>query len=1276
MKVVTTFHAPSSVVSSVKCRLGSRDIEHLAVAKHSRVDVYSLQPNGLQHECGIDLFGKVKCVRAIPIQGTERSKLAVMFAHPDPEVLFFSYEESITGQKQLVVNRTVVLQERGTRPAEFYNDLLVHPSGKIALVHCFMGRIKVIQLKAGDYERECDVALPEFNVLSMTFLPIEGDDSYHLAILHQDALKNLQLITRDLEPGKDDWAISSFPSTVLQPTAINKKLFPFPEDNIPCLIPVPPVPDEEEDEAREFLGGVLVGGGTKILLYELASERKRAKQKGKRERLEKMKADAAKAKSASAKQLERDARRRKPTASVEWPWGEVTAWCGVETDLYYNSRFFIGDSYGNLSLLSTDSVKDIGLLLIPLGVTSSATTIAYLSNQALFLGSHLGDSQLITISQVPSLDEPIPPIPTKIKTVDKMSIGSLSRRKGKQRASEDDMDVDDADQEVGGQGYVVTPDGSYVKVLESFKNIGPIIDAAMVDIDGSGQQQLVTCSGGSNTGSLNVVRNGSEFQELASIPGLVDLTGVWAVKSRFEDRNHSHIAVSTHSESLLYRLDDGGTSTCLTQLSHTGSFRTDERTLAFANVAKRTVIGGKTSYTDSNYVVHVVPSGVYLLEYNAVEDAYNEIERYLPANVEHENVQMKPTEITAASINASQIAVAFDRGFIVVLAFSEHKPDFFPFATRYSPPSPEISAISILPPKSETPFSAQLAASYWLTNQVEIFHITKVSGLGSLVPLHKSEPLPALVRSVQFCAFDGKEAYLVCGMANGSFAHFAWKPATKTLVDKKVVSLGNAPVHLSVCEVDGKRAIFAAGNRATVLALDKQKLSHSPVMLKDITAACRINSETFPDCLLLAGYHGLTIGKVRDLNKLNIRTIPLACANPRRIEYVPSVNAFAVSCNICHPARVGDFRPMESELRLYDAISSSFDLLAQWKAELNEEMSALVAFTRKEGDQDVPYICTGSVVWPEGDKPVTGRIRVFTLVATSGKDGRTELNPVASKEVEGSVYALKWVNDKLVAAVETAIYLYECIPDPSTPSSFTLEGVATWFNIYIPKSLASFNDRIVTGDLVHSVAIIRVKESKFVTEARDYGAMFPVAVEALSEDSLITGTSNLDLFTYSVGERNGKKMLEKDGGYHLADFVTKIIRGSMSSDSANGTPFTSQAVFCTSMGGIGIVFDVNDQNLSLNLSALQRNLAHVAPEAGGGKKKHAGFRAPKTSTCRRETDSSAFGFLDGDFLETFLNIVGEERKVAKVYAGSTDPERLTLPVDDYRRALETLQSMH
>jgi len=68
MKVVTTFHAPTSVVSSVKCRLGSRDVDHLVVAKLSRLDVYSVQPHGLQHECGLDVWGKVVRVRDITIE--------------------------------------------------------------------------------------------------------------------------------------------------------------------------------------------------------------------------------------------------------------------------------------------------------------------------------------------------------------------------------------------------------------------------------------------------------------------------------------------------------------------------------------------------------------------------------------------------------------------------------------------------------------------------------------------------------------------------------------------------------------------------------------------------------------------------------------------------------------------------------------------------------------------------------------------------------------------------------------------------------------------------------------------------------------------------------------------------------------------------------------------------------------------------------------------------------------------------------------------------------
>ena len=75
MKIVTTFHQSSSVLSSLKCQLGTRDTEHLVVAKLNRLDVYSLKPQGLHHECGVEIWGKVLTIKAIPqIVSRQRSR--------------------------------------------------------------------------------------------------------------------------------------------------------------------------------------------------------------------------------------------------------------------------------------------------------------------------------------------------------------------------------------------------------------------------------------------------------------------------------------------------------------------------------------------------------------------------------------------------------------------------------------------------------------------------------------------------------------------------------------------------------------------------------------------------------------------------------------------------------------------------------------------------------------------------------------------------------------------------------------------------------------------------------------------------------------------------------------------------------------------------------------------------------------------------------------------------------------------------------------------------
>lgn len=64
--------------------------------------------------------------------------------------------------------------------------------------------------------------------------------------------------------------------------------------------------------------------------------------------------------------------------------------------------------------------------------------------------------------------------------------------------------------------------GSYVQVLESFTNLGPIVDMCVVDLERQGQGQLVTCSGAYKEGSLRIIRNGIGIQEHASI----DLSGI------------------------------------------------------------------------------------------------------------------------------------------------------------------------------------------------------------------------------------------------------------------------------------------------------------------------------------------------------------------------------------------------------------------------------------------------------------------------------------------------------------------------------------------------------------------------------------------------------------------------------------------------------------------------------------------------------------------------------------------------------------------------------
>ncbi|CAG9764896.1 unnamed protein product [Ceutorhynchus assimilis] len=157
--------------------------------------------------------------------------------------------------------------------------------------------------------------------------------------------------------------------------------------------------------------------------------------------------------------------------------GAITCYARVDPK---GLRYLLGDMSGRLFMLflETDGdtkelVRDLKVEM--LGEIAIPECITYLDNGVLFIGSRLGDSQLVKLN----------------------------------------VKADES--------------GSYVTVMETFTNLAPILDMCVVDLERQSQGQLVTCSGAFKEGSLRIIRNGIGIQEHASID-LMGIKGMWALQ--------------------------------------------------------------------------------------------------------------------------------------------------------------------------------------------------------------------------------------------------------------------------------------------------------------------------------------------------------------------------------------------------------------------------------------------------------------------------------------------------------------------------------------------------------------------------------------------------------------------------------------------------------------------------------------------------------------------------------------------------------------------------
>ncbi|KAL0699191.1 hypothetical protein Bca4012_055313 [Brassica carinata] len=166
------------------------------------------------------------------------------------------------------------------------------------------------------------------------------------------------------------------------------------------------------------------------------------------------------------------------------------------------SRYLLGDHAGLIHLLviTHEKEKVTGLKMELLGETSIASTISYLDNAVVFIGSSYGDSQLIKLNMQPDAS------------------------------------------------------GSYVEIIEKYVNLGPIVDFCVVDLERQGQGQVVTCSGAYKDGSLRIVRNGIGINEQASVE-LPGIKGMWSLKSSIDEAFDTFLVVSFISETRILAMN-------------------------------------------------------------------------------------------------------------------------------------------------------------------------------------------------------------------------------------------------------------------------------------------------------------------------------------------------------------------------------------------------------------------------------------------------------------------------------------------------------------------------------------------------------------------------------------------------------------------------------------------------------------------------------------------------------------------------------------------------
>ncbi|XP_060921754.1 DNA damage-binding protein 1 [Labrus bergylta] len=1135
---VVTAQKPTAVNACITGHFTSAEDLNLLIAKNTRLEIYVVTAEGLRPVKEVGMYGKIAVMELFRPKGESKDLLFILTSKYNACILEYKQNgESI----DIITRAHGNVQDRIGRPSETGIIGIVDPECRMIGLRLYDGLFKVIPLDRDNRELKAfNIRLEELQVIDVHFL--YGCQAPTVCFIYQDPqgrhVKTYEVSLREKEFSKGPWKQENV------------------EAEASMVIPVP-----------EPFGGAIIIGQESITYHN----------------------------------------GDKYLAIAPPTIKQSTIVCHNRVDPN-GSRYLLGDMEGRLFMLllekeelmdGTVALKDLHVEL--LGETSIAECLTYLDNGVVFVGSRLGDSQLVKLN------------------------------------------VDSNDQ------------GSFVAVMETFTNLGPIVDMCVVDLERQGQGQLVTCSGAFKEGSLRIIRNGIGIHEHASID-LPGIKGLWPLRSEAGRETDDMLVLSFVGQTRVLMLS--GEEVEETELP---GFVDNQQTFYCGNVAHQQLIQ--------------ITSGsvrLVLQESKALVSEWKE---------------PQGRNISVAACNHTQVVLAVGRALYYLQILAGELKQISTTEMEH-----EVACLDITPLGEGGGESPLCAVGLWTDISARVLK------LPCFTALHKEmlggEIIP---RSILMTTFEGSY-YLLCALGDGALFYFGLDLQTGALSERKKVTLGTQPTVLRTFRSLSTSNVFACSDRPTVIYSSNHKLVFSNVNLKEVNYMCPLNSEGYPDSLALANNSTLTIGTIDEIQKLHIRTVPLY-ESPRRICYQEVSQCFGVLSSRVEIQDVSGttsaVRPSASTQALSSSVSSSklfpsstsphetsfgeevevhsllvvdqhtFEVLHAHQF-LPSEYALSMVSCRLGKDPSVYFIVGTAMVYPEEAEPKQGRIIVFHY--TDGK-----LQTVAEKEVKGAVYSMVEFNGKLLASINSTVRLYEWTAEKE------LRTECNHYNNIMALYLKTKGDFILVGDLMRSVLLLAYKpmEGNFEEIARDFNPNWMSAVEILDDDNFLGAENAFNLFVCQKDSAattdEERQHLQEVGVFHLGEFVNVFCHGSLVLQNLgeNSTPTQGSVLFGTVNGMIGLVTSLSEGWYSLLLD-LQNRLNKVIKSVG--KIEHSFWRSFHTE---RKTEQ-ATGFIDGDLIESFLDLgrakMQEVVSTLQIDDGSGMKREAT--VDEVIKIVEELTRIH